>query len=1397
VNQNGISGVYNTGTGILALTGTSSVANYQTALRSIKFSSSNSSPSASKTVAFKVNDGDVDSNSATKNLSITATNGPPDVTATPADLSYTENDPATAVDSGLNVTEPEGDAISSASASITSNYQSGQDALTWSDNNGSDSIVLNGGSSDAQTIALTGSDSAANYQAALRAVKYANSSETPSTLTRTVTFSATDALSATGSDTRGVAVTAADDPPVAVNDNGTVQEDASATSVPVLTNDTDIDGGPKTISSAGDPANGTVVLTGGSPGAHTGLTYQPDPNYCNDAPLAPADTFTYMLNGGSSATVSMTVTCVNDNPVADDESFNGANSAIGNTTFVGNDADDGAPATPDPTDTSPVSDRPHKTISGDILAGDTDVDGPGPLTVTPGTFATNDGGSVTIQADGDFTFEPKASTSCSDTSDFFDYTVEDSGSPEQTDVGRVTIAITGCAWYVNNNDAQGNDGTSEKPFDTLAQAETASAANHSIFVYDGDNTNSGYDAGVDLKSGQKLIGEAAALIVSGDNLHAADAANRPSLTDNNADVVALDDNNEVRGLQLDPQGTGGGIAGASGDTGGGTIDDVRIIDTGTAGTNPGLELDSTTGTFNVSDLTVDNSAASGTTSASKGVLLNGAGTVNFASAGTISITTAGAAGLDADSTNMGAGSVFDDITVTGSGSGGVRLFNTTGTTTLGNGSGTDLSLTTTSGGTAALLLSSAGTVNVPGAGTANISATGGPAVDTSGTPGVSLDVDTVSSSGSATTGISLAGLGTGTFSATGGSIGGATGTAFNLNGGSGNITYPGTLNNGAGQTASIINRTGGAVSLSGAINDTSDVGGGIALSTNSGGSTTFSNGAKTINTTTSGSPAQNNAITMLSSDGHTLNLTGGGLDVDSIGRGLQADTSGTLNVTGSGNTINSVSGIALDVSNTDIGASDLTFDRIDAGNSTAAADPTNGIILNTTGALGELTVTGTGAVACDSGSTAGCTGGTIQNTTGADNSTATPSGTGIMLNSTKAPSFTRMYIHDHPNYGIHGKNVTGFTLANGVINGTNGTNAAIPYHDSSARFEELTGTVSVTNSDISGGFQSNLTVDNTAAGTIDATVDGVDFGALNGANGDDSVRFEGTLNTPTAVNVTVNNSTFNDAKGDIIQYAGDGGGGGDFTFTNNTITNPRVNNAAPNGIATGGGGIVVTGGAEGTGNVVTIENNTFRDSLTNAITLIKARDGGGGTGNLGGTISGNTIGVIGTANSGSVEGDGMEITNFGHGNLNLDITGNQIHQYNSSGMQFVAGGGIAETGQMNLNISGNTISTPGTNPSVTLLQGIRMDSGVTAGDAFANCINFGANSITGASDAANKDFRLVVNQNTTIRLPGYAGGATDGAAVATFAAGKIGSGAQGTAVANSPGVFSGTGSTCP
>jgi len=105
--------------------------------------------------------------------------------------------------------------------------------------------------------------------------------------------------------TVAVTVTCVDDPPTAVADTATVAEDDPATTIAVLANDQNADGGPMTIGSATQPANGTVVVAGGG----LSLTYEPDPGYCNDG--SPTDDFTYSLSpGGSTATVAVTVTCV-------------------------------------------------------------------------------------------------------------------------------------------------------------------------------------------------------------------------------------------------------------------------------------------------------------------------------------------------------------------------------------------------------------------------------------------------------------------------------------------------------------------------------------------------------------------------------------------------------------------------------------------------------------------------------------------------------------------------------------------------------------------------------------------------------------------------------------------------------------------------------------------------------------------------------------------------------------------------------------------------------------------------------------------------------------------------------------------------------------------------------
>ena len=68
--------------------------------------------------------------------------------------------------------------------------------------------------------------------------------------------------------------------------------------------------------------------------------------------------------------------------------------------------------------------------------------------------------------------------------------------------------------YVDNSVELNGDGTLLSPFTTLKEAENASAENDVIYVYSGDGTHNGYDEGLDLKDGQKLIGQGSNLTLA-------------------------------------------------------------------------------------------------------------------------------------------------------------------------------------------------------------------------------------------------------------------------------------------------------------------------------------------------------------------------------------------------------------------------------------------------------------------------------------------------------------------------------------------------------------------------------------------------------------------------------------------------------------------------------------------------------------------------------------------------------------------------------------------------------------------------------------------------------------------------------------------------------------------
>lgn len=110
-----------------------------------------------------------------------------------------------------------------------------------------------------------------------------------------VTYTATDGTSSVIA-TVTVTVVPVNDPPVAVNDAATA-ESGWPVSVPVLGNDSDIDGDALTVVSVTQGANGTVVINGGAT-----VTYTPTLGFVG------TDTFTYTVSDGNGGTATATVT---------------------------------------------------------------------------------------------------------------------------------------------------------------------------------------------------------------------------------------------------------------------------------------------------------------------------------------------------------------------------------------------------------------------------------------------------------------------------------------------------------------------------------------------------------------------------------------------------------------------------------------------------------------------------------------------------------------------------------------------------------------------------------------------------------------------------------------------------------------------------------------------------------------------------------------------------------------------------------------------------------------------------------------------------------------------------------------------------------------------------------
>jgi VCBS repeat-containing protein len=365
---------------------------------------------------YVVNDGTVDGNTATVNLTITPVNDAP---VANDDSSYT-----VAEDGSLNVSAPgilandtdvDGDTLST--------------VLVGSTSHGSLTLNFDGSFTYTPDADYNGTDS--------------------------FTYMAFDgtALSAAAA-TVTITVTAVNDAPVANGDSYSIAEDTtlSVSAAGVLGNDTDVDGDSLSAVLVTNPTHGSVTLN-----ADGSFTYTPDADYNG------TDSFTYQANDGTTdsniATVSLTITAVNDAPVAVDDAYS-------------------------------VNENDSLTVAAPgVIGNDTDVDGD---SLTASRVSGPSNGSLTFNSDGSFTYTPNAEFHGTDS---FTYTVNDGTTnsalaatvtitinPETTvsfGGGALTISTTGDDSLVVSTDGGGNvvvlvDGTPDTSFGTIAASSVTS-----------------------------------------------------------------------------------------------------------------------------------------------------------------------------------------------------------------------------------------------------------------------------------------------------------------------------------------------------------------------------------------------------------------------------------------------------------------------------------------------------------------------------------------------------------------------------------------------------------------------------------------------------------------------------------------------------------------------------------------------------------------------------------------------------------------------------------------------------------------------------------------------------------------------------------------------------------
>ena len=261
---------YSSSTETLTLTGSDTLAHYQTLLEEVSFRSTSDNPTSfgadpTRTVTWLLNDGAGSNNLSsvtTTTISVTAVNDAPTLSVATS-ASFTENVASIALSSAVTVSDPDNTTWTGATVKIATGTFAGDGDVLAADTTGT--AITASYDASTETLTLSGTDTLADYRQVLQSVSFVTASDNPTNFgaapTRTITWVVNDGsgsnnLSTTQTET--LSITAVNDPPTlsAVASSASYTEQAAAT---VLSS----------ALSVSDPDNlklatATVKITGGT-----------------------------------------------------------------------------------------------------------------------------------------------------------------------------------------------------------------------------------------------------------------------------------------------------------------------------------------------------------------------------------------------------------------------------------------------------------------------------------------------------------------------------------------------------------------------------------------------------------------------------------------------------------------------------------------------------------------------------------------------------------------------------------------------------------------------------------------------------------------------------------------------------------------------------------------------------------------------------------------------------------------------------------------------------------------------------------------------------------------------------------------------------------------------------